>query len=114
MSRMPPTMRWLPNGQKDAAKVRAKLAAAGVSDRQIHDMLHAIEPMRLAHRLPPDRTWLYSALFDDVVPARNAALLARAAGLEAGHHVRLAADHDTGVLYLPVILAEFAGHIHEP
>jgi hypothetical protein len=77
-------------------------------------MLHAIEPMRLAHRLPPDRTWLYSALFDDVVPARNAALLARAAGLEAGHHVRLAADHDTGVLYLPVILAELAGHIHEP
>jgi dienelactone hydrolase len=104
----------LAHGQKDAAKVRAKLIAAGMSDEQIRDVLHAIEPLRLAHRLPPDRTWLYSALFDDVVPPHNAALLAKAAGLPERHHVRLAADHYTGILYLPVILAQIAGHMLEP
>ncbi len=103
----------LANGQKDAEKVRAKLAAAGMSDRQIRDALHSIEPSRLAHRLAPDRTWLYSGRFDDVVPPRNADLLAEAARLPADHHVRLAADHYTGIFYLPAILAEVAAKIQD-
>jgi cephalosporin-C deacetylase-like acetyl esterase len=101
----------LANGRKDAAKVRAKLAAAGMDDRQVRDTLHAIEPSRLAHRLAGDRTWLYSGRFDDVVPPANAELLAKAAGLPETHHIRLAADHYTGVLYLPAVLARVAEQI---
>jgi dienelactone hydrolase len=102
----------LANGRKDAAKVRDRLAAAGMNDRLVRDTLHAIEPLRLAHRLDPDHTWLYSGRFDDVVPPRNAQLLAEAAGLDERHHVQLAADHYTGVLYLPAVLAQMAERIH--
>jgi cephalosporin-C deacetylase-like acetyl esterase len=101
----------LANGRKEAAQVRARLAAAGMTAAEVRDTLHAIEPLRLAHRLAPDRTWLYSGRFDDVVPPRNAALLAAAAGLDERHHVQLAADHYTGVLYLPVVLAQMAERI---
>ncbi len=104
----------LANGRKDAAKVRAKLAAAGMTDREVHGTLHAIEPLRLAHRLAPHRTWLYSGRFDDVVPPANADLLATAAGLPDTHHIRLAADHYTGVLYLPVVLAQVAKQLEQP
>ena len=104
----------LANGRKDTAKLRAKLAAAGMTDRQVYDTLHAVEPLRLAHRLAADRTWLYSGRFDDVVPPGNADLLAKAAGLRDTHHVRLAADHYTGVLYLPVVLARITAEILDP
>ncbi len=102
----------LANGRKEAAQVRARLAAAGMTAAEVRDTLHAIEPLRLAHRLAPDRTWLYSGRFDDVVPPRNAALLAAAAGLDERHHVQLAANHYTGVLYLPAVLAQMAKRIH--
>jgi dienelactone hydrolase len=104
----------LANGRKDAAKLRATLAAAGMNDRDVRDALHAIEPLRLAHRLDGSRTWLYSGRFDDVVPPANAELLAKAASLPESHHVRLAADHYTGVLYLPLVLAQLAERIAAP
>jgi len=59
-------------------------------------------------------TWLDSGRFDDVVPPGNADLLAEAAGLRDTHHVRLAADHYTGVLYLPVVLARITAEILDP
>jgi dienelactone hydrolase len=99
------------NGRKDAATFREALTAAGMTDERIAEVLGAIEPLRLAHRLAPGRTWLYSGLFDDVVPPEHSQRLAEAAGLSDDHHLRLHADHYSGMIYLPVVLAKISGQI---
>jgi hypothetical protein len=78
---------------------------------KICQTLYAIEPMRLAHRLNPDRTWIYSGRFDDVVPPRNSKLLADAAGLDRLHHKEMYANHYSGIVFLPMVLAEIHSHI---
>jgi dienelactone hydrolase len=94
------------NGSKDAAKTRDKLAAAGVTEEQIKELASQIEPLRLAHRIDPQRTWLYSGKYDDVVPPRCSLALAKAAQLPQDHHTELAADHYSGIIYLPHILQQ--------
>lgn len=93
-------------GAKDAAGVREKLFAAGVRPEQIVQFARLVEPMRLAHRLPADRTWLYSGLYDDVVPPECSVALATAAALPAGHHIQFPADHYSGVVFLPVVMQQ--------
>jgi dienelactone hydrolase len=92
------------NGQKDAATFREELERAGFSGEKLRELVHAIEPTRVAHRLQPSQTWLYSARYDTVVPPRNAALLAKSARLEESHHIQLAANHYSGIVYLPFVL----------
>lgn len=99
------------NGSKDAAKTRDKLAAAGVTEERIKDLARQIEPLRLAHRIDPQNTWLYSGKYDDVVPPRCSLALAKAAKLPEGHHVELAADHYSGIIYLPHVLQEVHRHM---
>ena len=99
------------NGREDAAKFRKKFAAAGMTEEQVTKPLDSIEPLRLAHRLAPDRTWLYCGLFDDVVPQQHSLRLAEAAGLSEDHHLRLYATHYSGIVFLPVVLAAINGHI---
>ena len=65
------------NGQKDSAKIRERLEAAGYTGQRLKDLLWQIEPTRLTHRLVPATTWLYSARQDQVVPLKNAELLAK-------------------------------------
>ena len=92
------------NGQKDAAKVRERLSRAGLSGEKLRSIVYHIEPTRIAHRLNTDRTWLYSGTFDTVVPMKNASALATAAHLESSHHIKLLANHYTGIIFLPLIL----------
>lgn len=99
------------HGAKDAAKFRDELKAAGLSDEQVADALQSVEPLRVAHRLNPDRTWLYSGKFDEVVPPKHCDQLAEAAGLADDHHLRLHATHYSGIVYLPVVLAQIHAHI---
>lgn len=94
----------LQNGQRDAAKVREKLEQAGLSDADIRALAVAVEPNRLAHRVDSATTWLYSATEDTVVPLENAMSFAAAAGLDHQHHIRMYANHYTGVIYVPVVL----------
>lgn len=94
------------SGNKDAAKVRAKLEAAGVTGDQIREFSKPIEPLRLAHRIDADNMWLYSGKYDDVVPPASSFALASAAKLGDGHHVELLADHYSGVVYLPLVIQE--------
>jgi dienelactone hydrolase len=101
----------LEKGRRDAEKVRAKLAASGMTEEQVRETLRGIEPTRLAHRYRADRTWLYSGKYDDVVPPDHSRLLAEAAGLSDDHHVRMEANHYTGIVYLPMILANVAREI---
>ena len=93
-------------GQKDAAQVRRRLEALGVKADQIRELARPVEPLRVAHRLRPDTTWLYSGKYDDVVPPACSHALASAAKLPAGHHIEMAADHYSGILYLPAVIAE--------
>ena len=101
-------------GAKDAAKIRAKLAAADVTDEQIKELARQVEPLRLAHRISPSSTWLYSGKFDDVVPPRCSLALAAAAKLPAGHHIEMAADHYSGMIYLPSLLKQMAAQMTQP
>jgi len=94
------------SGNKDAAKVREKLEAAGVTGDQIREYSKPIEPLRLAHRIDADNMWLYSGKYDDVVPPASSFALAAAAKLGEGHHVELLADHYSGVVYLPLVIQE--------
>ena len=94
------------SGNKDAAKVREKLEAAGVTTAQIREYAKPIEPLRIAHRIDADNLWLYSGKYDDVVPPASSYALAAAAKLGEGHHVELLADHYSGVVYLPLVIQE--------
>ncbi len=94
----------LQNGQRDAAKIRQRLASAGLDDDAVKALCRQVEPLRLAHRVNPQTTWLYSATRDTVIPPANAERLGEAMQLDDAHHTRLLADHYSGVLYLPFIL----------
>lgn len=100
------------NGAKDAAKVRDKLAKAGVTEEQIKELARQVEPLRLAHRLDAPTTWLYSGKYDDVVPPRCSHALAHAGKLAAEHHIEMDADHYSGVIYLPKVVRHMAEQIN--
>ena len=99
------------NGQKDVAKFREKLTEAGLTGDDLKKIVTTIEPLRIAHRLNPATTWLYSARFDTVVPPANSKLLAKAAHLEPSHHIEMLANHYSGVIYLPYILTHMQQQI---
>lgn len=102
----------LNDGKKDAQKVREAIMA-GVDEAEYKNMLNRIEPLRLAHRIDPTRTWLYSGSFDTVVPPRNSALFASAAQLAEDHHIRMLANHYSGVIFLPMISQQMSEHMRE-
>jgi dienelactone hydrolase len=91
-------------GKQDTQKLRERLAAAGIEGDELKDLLRAVEPTRVAHRLDARTTWLYSALQDDVVPIENGRKLAEAARLHPAHHVQMPGGHYTGVLFFPIIV----------
>lgn len=91
-------------GERESAELRRRLEAAGVTGEKLRDLMAIVEPTRLAGRLDPQKTWLYSAEQDRVVPIANALALKNAANLADDHHIRLPGDHVTTILYLPVIL----------
>jgi len=93
-------------GARDAAKIRLRLEQAGVSETQIRDLARRIEPLRLAHRIDSQNTWLFSAKHDTVVPPACSAAFAVAAGLPESHHIVLTANHYSGVLFMPAIFAQ--------
>lgn len=101
-------------GAKDAAKVRQRLFSAGVTEDQIVEMARQVEPLRLAHRLNPASTWVYNGKLDDVVPPSCSRALVQAAKLADGHHIEMAADHYSGIIYLPTVLQQMYRQMVEP
>ncbi len=95
------------NGKQDAAKLREQLATAGYTGDKLKEMLNKVEPTRIAHRLPPERTWIYAALQDDVVPIRNARCLADAIPLDKQHRLEFLGGHYTAALWLPAVIDHF-------
>lgn len=94
--------RILTQGRGEASKIRQKFAAAGMCDSQsVADLLWQVEPLRLAHRLEPKRTWLWTARRDQVVPADCSRALADAAALPSDHRLQLSGCHYTCALAAP-------------
>ena len=93
------------HGQRDSAKVREHLERSGYVGAKLRDLAWRVEPSRLAHRLNPECTWLYSAKDDQVVPAANARALADAARLTPEHHLWLSGNHYTCAIHLPWLTA---------
>lgn len=96
----------LMNGKRDAAKVLAELKSGGLTDDDLKEMFATIEPLRLAHRVNPEQTWLFTGMFDEVVPPRNSDAFASAARLNDKHHIKMLANHYSGVIFLPPLLQQ--------
>lgn len=92
------------SGKREAAELSKRLADAGYAGDKLRDLMWTIEPTRLASRVNPQKTWLYSAEQDAVVPMANALAFRKAAGLDDEHHLRLPGDHISTIIFLPVIL----------
>lgn len=99
------------NGQKDAVKVREELARSGLAGDRLKAVMASIEPTRIAHRLQPETTWIYSGKYDRVVPLANARLLAKVAKLDRSHHIEMLANHYSGVLFVPYVLTHIQQQI---
>jgi hypothetical protein len=99
------------NGKKDTAQVRREFERAGVTGDALKALLWTVEPTRVAHRLDRNQTWLYSGTFDRVVPFTNALALAEAAGLDDVHHIKMSANHYSGIVYLPFIFKHMSQRI---
>ncbi|MEM6459922.1 MAG: hypothetical protein AAF710_11090 [Planctomycetota bacterium] len=94
----------LERGEKDAHALRGALRHYGYRGAALRDLIDPIEPLRLAHRLDPDTTWMFNARDDVVIPPANARKLADAVGLDPSHHLWLAGNHYTSFLLLPGVL----------
>ncbi|WP_442511563.1 dienelactone hydrolase family protein [Novipirellula sp. SH528] len=106
-------MQVIQSGKKDAAKFRQQLEQSGLSLNEISELVNRVEPMRIAHRLDPKHTWLYSADYDQVVPIQNAIALAHTADLDPSHHVRMLGNHYSGIVYIPFVIPKMAKAIRE-
>ncbi len=98
-------------GKKDTAKMREMLEEEGLAGERLKRLLWQIEPTRIAHRLDPKRTWLYSGRKDQVVPIENALALAKAAQLDNDHHIIVDANHYSAIFHLPTILDHMVARI---
>jgi dienelactone hydrolase len=103
----------LTEGRRDATKVRQAIMTEGMTDDNFRQLLQPIEPLRLAHRLDRQRVWLFSGRYDDVVPPRSSELLAAAAGLDDEHHVKLMANHYSGIIFLPLLSEQMSRQMRD-
>ena len=103
----------LKNGDRDASKTREELKKRGLTLESVRGILYSIEPLRLAHRVAPAKTWLYSGTHDTVVPPACSKAFVDAAQLPAGQHIEMPADHYSGVVFLPGVIRQIAGVVSE-
>jgi hypothetical protein len=103
----------LTTGKMDAARVRQRLLSVGYDDTKLREWLWQIEPLRVAHRLDPNRTWLFSARFDQVVRKIYGQQLASTIGLGWHHHRQFAGCHYTCILGAPRFLSELVRAIRQ-
>ncbi len=104
-------VRVLEEGKKDAFLIARDLADRGLKGDALRAVLDPVDPMHLAHRLDPGRTWLFAAEFDTVVPRACSDLLARRIDLGPDHHRRLPGNHYTSMFVLPALVTFIAERI---
>lgn len=98
----------LTHGLHDALYLRQALERKGYHGETLRDLLEPVEPLRVAHRLNPARTWLISASDDVTIPKASSDALARAVGLDIEHHITLNATHYTIAVMLPAVTCHMA------
>jgi dienelactone hydrolase len=91
----------LTHGQRDARFLRDALARQGYAGQALKNLLEPVEPLRVAHRLNPKRTWLISAQDDVTIPKASSNALAQAIGLDQQHRLWINTNHYTTLLMLP-------------
>ncbi len=101
----------LMNGLHDAMDLRMSLARMGYRGDALRELLDPIEPLNVAHRLDPARTWLISARDDMTIPRANSDALAEAIGLDDEHRTWINTNHYTSLVLLPSISKHMAGII---
>jgi pimeloyl-ACP methyl ester carboxylesterase len=94
----------LEKGKRDSAKIRRAFARAGIQGEALIQLLKGIDPEVLAPGIDPEKTWLYSARKDQVVPPAFADLLAKRAGLAREHHLWCPGDHYSAVFSIPIVI----------
>ena len=100
-------------GEKDAAGVRKKLMDAGLTEPDIRQQTKRVEPLRLATRLNPERTWLFSGRDDEVVPQKCSVALATAAKLPGEHHLVLPVGHYSAAFLFPSVLKQMVNILND-
>ena len=104
----------LETGIHDTFHVRRALSHYGYDTREkLAALIEPVEPLRLAPRLDPARTWMVNAQQDKVVPRVNSEMLAEAIGLDPSHHVWVPGNHYTAFLMLPGVLDQVVGEVGE-
>ena len=92
------------NGKNEVAKIREQARKMGLTDEAFTAMIQQIDPLLLAHRMNPKRTFLFNAEHDEVIPAANAKALAKAAKIPADQHVWMVGGHVSCIVHLPAIV----------
>lgn len=92
------------NGKYEIAKIRRDVAKLGMSMEQFIELARKVDPLHLAHRLAPAKTWMFNAEHDEVIPAENAKTLAKAARISDEHHVWMKGGHVTCIINLPIVM----------
>ena len=102
------------HGSNEVAKARSKLSAAGISDEQIR---MACAPARAASTRSSNSPGRNLALQCQVRHRRAAPMFAgaaKAAHLSDDHFVEFAADHYSGVVYLPIVVEQISQRMRTP
>ncbi len=93
-------------GEKDAAGIRKRLLAAGITEHGIRAQTNTVEPLRIASRINPQRTWLFSGRDDEVVPPVCSDAWAKAAQLPQDHHEIMPVGHYTAAFLFPSVMGQ--------
>lgn len=91
-------------GHGDAAFLRWRLERGGITGDRLADMCRRLEPNRIAHRLDPKRTWLFTAENDIVIPPACSDALAAAIHLPDDHRITVPGNHYTVLTRMPAIV----------
>ena len=91
----------LVHGKHDAMFLNQALLREGYVGQGLRDLLEPVEPLRVAHRLDPARTWLITARDDITIPRASSDALAEAIGLDDEHRLWLNTNHYTMLVMLP-------------
>ncbi len=92
------------HGKKEVAQIREQVRKMGITDEEFLALVSKIDPLHLAHRLDPKKTWLFNAEQDEVIPAANAKALAKAAKIPDDQHIWMIGGHVTCIINLPVVM----------
>jgi hypothetical protein len=92
------------NGKNEVASIRKAVEKSGMKQEDFLAIITRIDPLLLAHRLDPKKTWMFNAEGDEVIPADNARALAKAIGLPSEQHIWMPGGHVTCAIHLPVVM----------